>query len=226
MDFVKDISIAVRTAVAPIGPLVIPAIIAAVVLLVLFAKNSYKLFRVGLPFVAALAGAYIGAGLLGDIIKTNVPVIGDFVNPLYLAAGVVALVLGLLCAKFHKLTMFIIGAGIGVVAIDGLVKGLLWNMDFVNNIVDSVGGTGSITVAIVGVIILVICALLCALILKKFFKGIYILVTAIGGLVIAAALPAIFIFANTGIAEIAVIACAVIGLIFGIVNVCKQLKNA
>lgn len=227
MDFVKDISIAVREAVAGLGPLVIPAIIAAVVLVVLFAKNSYKLFRIGLPFLAALAGSYIGAGLLGGLVKDALPAVADIFNPHYVAGGLVALVLGLLCAKFHKLTMFLVGAGLGVLFIDELVKGLLWSLDFVVKTAESVpGGREGDVVKIVGIVILALCALVSAIILVKFFKGIYILVTAVGGLVVAAAVPAIFIFANTNFAEIAVIACAAIGLIFGIVNVCKQMKKA
>ena len=227
LDFVKDISTAVLGAAAGIGPLVIPAIVAAVVLLVLFARNSYRLFRVALPFLAALAGSYIGAALLGGILKDSVPAATDFVNPIYIAGGVVALVLGLLCAKFHKLTMFLVGAGLGALFVDGIVKGILWSFDFVNNIAESVPGgrTGSV-VMIVGMIILAACAIVCALLLLKFFKAVYVFITSVVVYVVVFAIPAIFVFASVSFAPIAVLACAGLGVIVGLFNIKLQYSRA
>ncbi len=227
MDFVKDISTKVLDATANLGALVIPEIVASVVLLVLFARNSYRLFRVALPFMAALAGSYIGAGLLGGFVKDTVPAIADFINPLYVAGGIVALLLGLLCAKFHKLTMFLIGAGLGVLFIDELIKGILWGFKFVNDIAEAVpGGRNGNFVKVVGIIILVGCAIVTAVLLLKLFKLLYVFITSVVVYAAAFALPAIFIFANASFAPIAVVACAGLGVIFGLFNIKLQYKRA
>lgn len=227
MDLVKNISSAVLDLASKLGALVIPAIIAAVVLLVLFARNSYRLFRVALPFMAALAGSYIGAGLLGELIEKNVPAIADIANPYYIAGGIAALVLGLICAKFHKLTMFLIGAGLGVLYVDALLKGFLWTLGFVNNMAESVpGGRTGDVVKFVGIAILVGCALACAILLLKLFKLVYVVITSVGVYAVVFALPAIFIFANASFAPIAVLACAGLGVVVGLFNIKLQYKRA
>lgn len=208
-----------------LGLLVIPVVFALSFALILFAKNSYKCFRVALPLLAAFAGAYIGAGLLGPIVKGIAPDLGSAC--IWIPGLVVAVVLGGLCTKFHKLTMAIVGLGIGALALDIVVKGLLWKLDFVNNLADKMpGGRSGVVVAIVGMIILVACAVLCAIVLVKFFRGIYIILTSIAAYVLALGLPAIFVFSTTAFAEIAVIALAALGLILGIVTTVKQFKNA
>jgi hypothetical protein len=208
-----------------LGLLVIPVVFAISFALIVFAKNSYKCFRVALPLLAAFAGAYIGAGLLGPIVKDMAPDLGSAC--VWIPGLLVALILGGLCTKLHKLTMTLVGLGLGALAIDGLVKGILWNLDFVNNMAENApGGKGGALVAIVGMIILAACAVVSAIILVKFFRGIYIILTSIACWVIALALPAIFIFSTTAFAEIAVIALAVIGLLFGIKTTVKQFKNA
>ena len=222
---IKEIITAVQGIAAGIKPalLLIPAVIAIVVLLSAFAKNSYKLFRIALPFIVALAGGYVGAGLLGSTVDAMLPGLG------YWIAGIVsALVLTGICSKFHKLSMFVIGAAIGVLVVDGLVKGVLWKLDLVNNIAESVpGGREGTVVAIVGFVILAICTLVCAKLLAKRFKAIYTLLTSVVCMVVAAALPAILVLGSMEVVgEIAVIACAVIGLIAGIKAAVKQIKNA
>ena len=224
---IRQIIDAATTLVAnlKLGLLVIPVVFALSFALIVFAKNSYKCFRVALPLLAAFAGAYIGAGLLGPIVKGIAPDLGSAC--IWIPGLLVAVVLGGLCTKLHKLTMTIVGLGLGALAIDVLVKGLLWKLDFVNNLAEKApGGRSGAFVAIVGMIILAGCAVVGAILLNKFFKGIYIIFTAIASYVIALALPAIFIFSTTAFAEIAVIALAVVGLIIGIVCTVKQFKAA
>lgn len=201
--------------------LVIPVAIALSMALILFAKNSYKLFKFALPVFAALAGAFIGAGMLGGMLA-GVP--GGY----WIAGGVAALVIGFLCSKLHKLTMFIVGAGLGAVVVDVLVKNLLWKLDFVHTIAESVpGGKAGMIVTVVGFIILAVCALVCAKILSKYFRGIYIILTSVVFTLVAVVLPVILAFgALETIGEIAVIAAAVIGLFFGIKTAVKQFKLA
>ena len=221
MEFVTKISTTVLEAVAKmeLGILVIPAVIIVVLALGLFAKHSYKLFKFALPVAGALIGSYIGAGTLGKMVADAVPALANIIQPYYLIGIVVGLVLALIVGKHVKLTIFLVGAGLGWIIVSEIVKSFLLGIDFVYNLAVS---SGLLVTNIVGYIIAALVTILCAVLLKKFFKGIYILVTSIGGTVVAAALGAIFLFNGTSIAEIAVIACAVLGLIFGIRAAAKQ----
>ena len=207
---------------ADLGILVVPVALIAVIALGLFAKNSFKLFKFVLPLLGAAIGAYFGAGLLGKTIATAVPGLAEIIQPVYLVAIVFALIVALIVAKHVKFTIFLVGAGLGYIIIAELVKTLLLNFDFVRNTAIS---AGIVITHVVGYIIAIAVAVLCAILLKKFFKPIYIIATSIAGMVAAAGVGAIFLFANTSIAEIAVLVCAVIGLVFGIVAAVKQFKN-
>ena len=208
-----------------LGLFIVPVVFAISFALIVFAKNSYKCFRVAFPLLAAFAGAYIGAGLLGPVVADIAP--GLESAAYWIPALLVASVLGSLCTKFHKLTMCIIGLGIGAVVIDKFLKGVLWGFDFITEWAENApGGRSGSTVALVGVIILAACAILGAILLVKFFRGIYIILTSVVCYVLALTLPALFVFSTFAFAEIAVIVCAVIGLILGITTTVKQIKRA
>lgn len=207
---------------ANLGVLVIPVALIAVIALGLFAKNSFKLFKLVLPLLGAAIGAYLGAGLLGKTIADAVPGLAKVIHPIYLVAIVFALIVSLIVSKHVKFTIFLVGAGVGYILIAEIVKGLLLKIPFV---VDTAVKSGIVITHVVGFIIAIAVTLLCAIVLKKFFKVVYIIATSIAGMVASAGIAAIFLFASTTIAEIAVLASAVLGLILGIVAAVKQFKS-
>ncbi len=207
---------------ADLGGFIIPVAIAVAIALVLFARNSYKLFRFALPVFAALAGAYIGAGLLGKPLATAVPALANVVNPYYLVGGVVGIVLGLLCAKLHKPVMFVVGAGLGYLVVGELAKTAILKLQITKDIIDA---TDTFMHRAVGVAICVICLIVCAIILLKFFKPIYIVVSSVGGVIVAFSVLAIFAFAGTSIAPYALLAAAALGLLVGIRTAVDQFES-
>ncbi len=202
-----------------LGAFVIPVAIAAVVLLALFARYSYKCFRFALPVLAGVAAAFIAFSAVRDLVTGSS--ISDLINIEYVAGAVVGLAIAGICVKLHGLAMLLLGAGVGYVALGGLVRETLLGVDYIYGLAVAAGSTVS---TIIGVAISLICLAVCAFIFKKLFKAIYVLVTSIGGMAAACGIAAVFIFANTSIAELTLLVALVIGAVVGLILSVKQLK--
>ena len=222
MPIVSDVSSAVLGFADKLSFFVIPAAIAIVVALFLFAKYSFKLLGVLLPLLGATIGAYIGADLLGGLIGKAIPAIADFINPAYLVGIVIAVILAFVCAKYYNFTLFLVGGGLGYIIIGAFVKSLLIPLDVVQ---DTAKAAGALVTDIVGLSISIVCGVVLAIVVMKYFKQIFTVVASAAGVAAAVALAAIIIFAKTTIIDYALIAGAAIGLIVGIKIGVDQLRD-
>lgn len=226
MEMVNEISAKILDLGAQIGALLgvffIPATILGAILLVVFARYSYKLLKFVLPVAGIAIGAIVGAGYIAPYVETSLPVVTQYVNPYYVCAIVLAAILGVLCFKFHTFAILLIGAFAGFVVIGRIVKDLLLSLPFINAIAGDVIRLKSY---IVGVIICFICMIVIAFLVKRYFKKIYVVTTSIGLTTATFGIAATLIFATTVIAPYATIAAAVIGFIVGSVFCYKQLGD-
>ena len=202
-----------------LGDFAIPTMLAVVIALALFSFNSYKLFRVSLPFAAAVAGGYLGANLLGATIGTMVPSVSSVINPKYLAGIIVAVILAIVCIKFHNFAMVIIGGCVGYLVLEHPFKKLLFTLQFVR---DLSAQAGPVVTGIVGLFVTIGLVIALAFLAGKYFKPVYIAVASAGAMTAATTILATFIFANTPIQSIAVLVAAGLGLIMGINAAVKQ----
>ncbi len=209
----EKISNLVLDLASKLGSWTIPAAIAAVIVLVLFASNSYRLFKFVLPILAAVAGGYLGAVSLGKLVYDSLPGITNIINPVYLVGAIVGIICGLICAKFHRFSMLVIGAALGYTIISRFVKDVVLSFQITQ---DTINATDHITHVTVGMIICIVCLILTAIVLVKFFKPLYIVLTSVGCIFIAFVLSSVLIFVNTAIANIALIAGLILGLLVGI----------
>ena len=219
MEIVKQISAPIIELGGTLGALLIPVIIAASLLLLVFAKYSYKLFRIVLPIAGLGAGYYAGSKMLGYFVQTNLPEVAKVIDPSIAAGVACALVVALFCLRAQSLTILAIGLCVGYALIGDTVIKLLRSLDFVAEILLNVDkGTALVLAAIISLV----CAVVTMAILKKFFNFVYIFTTSVGGCVLAFALPAIFIFASAAIFETAVAYAAGIGAALGLIFFIKQ----
>ena len=103
MEMVNDISAKILGFGAQfsgtLGMFFIPVVILSAIALILFAKYSYKFLKIVLPVAGMGVGAYLGATYVAPLVETHLAVVGQYINPGYLCAFVLAVVLGLLCLK-------------------------------------------------------------------------------------------------------------------------------
>lgn len=222
MPFVSDISSAVLGFANDFKFLAIPVVIAAVIGLVLVARYSYKLLGVLIPLLGATIGAYIGAGLLGGVIDKAIPAIAEFINPTYLVGIVIAVILAFVCAKYYNFTLFLVGGGIGYIVIAKLIKSVLIPLALVQ---DTAKAAGALVTDIVGLLISIGCGVVLAILVMKYFKQIFTVLTSVVGVAVAAGLAAMFVFANSSIADYAVVGGAALGAIVGIKLGIDQLRE-
>ena len=226
MEMVNDISAKILGFGAQIsgtlGMFFIPVVIISALALVLFAKYSYKFLKVVLPIAGMGVGAFAGATYVAPLIDKYLPVVGQYINPVYLCAIVLAAVLGLLCVKYHTFAILVVGAACGYLFLGRIVKDLLLSIPFVLHIANDVIRLKSYTV---GVIICAITMVIFTFIVKRYFKKVYVIVTSFGVATATLGIAAVLIFQSTSIATYAAIAGTAIGAIAGMAFCYKQLGD-
>ncbi len=199
---------------APLGVFVFPVIILAAAALLVFARYSYRCFRVVLPISAVVLGSVIGMNITGYLvtmfsINANLPI-----DLKYIVGIVLAAILCLLCCKCHRCAVLLAGAGLGYFVVGGAVAGFLKLFPFVQAVEN---GTAANIVETIDVIVALICMVVCAYFVNRYFKPVYIFVTTIGASIVALAFVAILLFQNSAIVDTAAIVAAVCGLVAGAV---------
>lgn len=224
MEMVNDISAKILGFGAQLGGTLgmffIPVVILSAIALLWFAKHSYKFLKVVLPIAGMGVGAYVGATYLAPLVETHLAVVGQYVNPVYLCAIVLAAVLGLLCLKYHTFAILVIGAACGYLFLGRIVKDLLLSIPFILQIANDVIRLKSYTV---GVIICAFTMVIFTFIVKRYFKKVYVFVTSFGVATATLAIASVLLFQNTSIASYAAIAGTALGVIVGLSLCYKQL---
>lgn len=219
MEIVKEISANVLSFGDSIGFFLVPAVVLVAIALFVFAKYSYKLFRIVLPLTGVILGAVVGSNVLASFVESSFPAVSNYLSPSFLAGIVVAALLAFFCFKFHKLTVLLIGASIGYLFVSGIIEALLRLLPIVQETLLNMTREQA---NIIGAIFSLVCVIITLVLFYKFFRPIYIFATSVGGAGLALGVTAIFIFANTSIAEIAVITAASIGAVIGLVFFAQQ----
>ena len=222
MEIVQKISAPIVEFGQTLNSFLIPCIIFAAIALIAFAKYSYKCFKVVLPLAGIVLASMVGAEIFAPVIESSLPAVVEFVNPYYLAGIVCAALVAFICIKMFKVTILIIGGCTGYVLISSLVHGGLRMIPFVSEIILN---TPKDKGAILSVTISIICALVTMFLFLKCFKLIYIFATSIAAGAFSIAIPAIFIFVNTGIADMATLVAAGIGAFIGLIFAAKQFSD-
>ena len=205
-----------------LGMFFIPVVILSAIALILFAKYSYKFLKIVLPVAGMGVGAYLGATYVAPLVETHLAVVGQYINPVYLCAFVLAVVLGLLCLKYHTFAILVIGAACGYLFLGRMVKDLLLSIPFILQIANDVIRLKSYTV---GVIICAITMVIFTFIVKRYFKKFYVIVTSFGVATATLGIASVLLFQNTSISTYAAIAGTVIGAIVGMTFCYKQLGD-
>lgn len=223
---IQEISARIIKSVALINTefavLVIPVVIIAAIALMAFARHSFKLFKVVLPFAGIVAGYVAGSHFIGDLLAKYAPAVGEHIDPYLLAGLVVAAAAAFFCIKFPIVSIFLIGGTAGYILIGRLAKDILLAIPFVHAIATSVERPKSMAV---GIIISVVCMIVTAFIVKKYFKTIYIMATSIGCSMLALGGAAIFLFESTSFTTYATIVALSIGAIIGLIFCYNQLDE-
>lgn len=205
-----------------LGMFFIPAVIFATVALVLFAKYSYKLLKIVLPLAGMAAGAVLGASFVAPFVEKTFPVVGEYISPFYLAALVLAAILGGLCVKYHTLAVLLVGACSGYLFLGRIMKDLLLSLPFIQHIAFDVIRLKSY---VVGVIVCTITMVIFTFLVKRYFKKLYVFVTSVGVATATLGIAAVLLFASTSFVTYAALAGAAIGLIAGMAFCYKQMGD-
>ena len=221
MEIVKKISEAVLPVGEKLDILLVPAIMLTVALLFIFARYSYRLFKILLPLTCIVVGSMLGSTVIGPMIEKAFPSITGYVNPAYIGGFACAGIIAFLCIKLIKLAIIVTGAGVGYHFISGIVHNLLRSTKFVSEILVN---TELSTAVFFSTILTILSIIVTVVLFHFFFKIIYILSTSIAGGAAALGIIAIFMFANTAIAETAVLVAAGIGAFIGLIFATKQIS--
>ena len=221
MEIVKQIAATLLPLGDKLGAFLIPTLILAAAILFLFARYSYKFFKVLVPLAGILLGSVVGANLITPLLVKSFPEISTYFNPAYLVGFVFAGIIALLCIKLLKLAIVITGAACGYLFMSGIVHNLLRATKFVSDILLN---TDMDTAIFFSTILTILCIIVTVVLFHFFFKTIYILATSIGGGAAALGLAAVFMFANTPVAESAILIAAGVGGFIGLILGAKQLS--
>ena len=191
------------------------------VLLFLFGRYSYKIFKVVTILASVALGAFAGYAFLAPAVGENIPVIAGVIKPEHTIALVCAVFMALICSKIFKIAVLITGAGLGYLFLSGLLHSVLRDTEFVGQVILN---TDMTTAVLFSTILTVLVVLLAMFIFQKFFKPIYIIATSIVSGAAALAIPAIFIFASLPFIETAVIVAAGLGAFVGLIFCGKQMS--
>ena len=214
MPIVEKISELLATVSNTIGIFVFPLVIVLSAALLIFARYSYRCFRIVLPISGVALGAMVGANVTDILVKTFAIEVSLPVDLKYIVGIVIAAALGFFCFKFHRLAVLVSGACLGYIVIGRIVKDFLLLFPFVQLVAS---GTEPKLIALVAAVVCIICMLVTAYFVDKFFKPVYLLVTTIGGAVLALLVPTVLMFTNPAIVGTAALVAAIIGLVAGAV---------
>ena len=222
MDIIQKTSEVLLSFSAKLGPLMIPIVFLASFILLAFAKYSYKLFKIILPVAAGIFVALATAKYLAPTVAKIIPGLAEKVHPSIISAGLIAVLVAIICYKLHVLTVLIVATGLGYTAVSWVVHKLLRTMDFVNKILWYLTMPEAV---LFSTVVSVVCAIFTVYFFYRHFRKTYIIVTAIPASVISFALLAIFLFGSFPFATLATLIAAGIGLIVGIVLCDQQLVD-
>ena len=218
MEIVQKISAPILEFGDKYATYLIPALIFIPLLLILFSRFSYSIFKFAFPIAGAVAGYFAGAKYLTQFLTKYFNGY-KFIKPEYVAGAACALVLLILCCKGRKVAILLGGAGVGYLVVGKIAIDALNKVSFMNKVL---ANTPDDKRTMFLAMISIVCSLVVMYLFHKLFNFIYIYATSIGSAVAAFALPAIFLFTKFGNLEIGVLACAgvgaLIGLIFGVVQ--------
>ena len=213
MEIVQKISAPILEFGDKYATYLIPALILLPILLILFSRFSYSIFKLIFPIAGAAVGYYAGSKFLTQVVEKFF--IGyEFIKPEHVAGAACALVLFVLCCKGRKTAILLIGAAVGYLVVGNIVADLLNKNSFMNEVLTN---TPDDKRTMFLVMISVVCSLVVMYLFHKLFNFIYIYSTSIAAAVAAFAVPAIFLFNKFGNLEIGVIVCAGIGVLIGLI---------
>lgn len=218
MEIVQKISAPILEFGDKFATYLIPALIVLPILLILFARFSYSIFKFVLPIAGAVAGYFAGAKYLTQFVEKYFTGY-KFIKPEYVAGAACALVLLILCCKGRKTAILLGGAGVGYLVVGNMVIDLLNKNSFMNEVLTN---TPDDKKTMFLFMISVVCSLVVMYLFHKLFNFIYIYATSIASAAAALALPAIFLFNKFGNLEIGVLVCAGIGAFIGLIFGCIQ----
>ena len=215
MPIVQQMSGLLTSISGPLGVFVFPVVIIAAAALLIFARYSYRCFRVVLPIAGVVLGSIVGMSITDFLIATfAIDTSALPIAPEYIVGIVLAAALGIFCFKFNRFTVLLAGGGLGYVVVGSAVVEFFKLFPFVQAVEST---TEASTVETVDMIVALICMVVCAYFVNKYFKTAYIFVTTIGVSIVALAFVAVLLFQNSAIVDTAAIVGAVCGLVTGIV---------
>ena len=184
--------------------------LASVLVLGLIALFSYKIFKLSLTIIGALAFGAIGSMFLAPLLINAIGEVGA-VNLTAIVGFVCALIGGLLMHFLFKLALFVTGAAGGWFFVAPFVLALLQSQFEAEFFATETGYY----------VVSAVCALLAAILFMFLFKFLYIVITSVGGMTVAGFMVGSAIMpANL----IVWVAFAAIGLIAGIFAAVYQYK--
>lgn len=213
MEIVDKISAFVLEYGNKLGAYLIPVLIALPILLILFSRFSYSIFKFVFPIAGAVAGYFAGAKFLTALVEKYFTGY-MFIKPEHVAGAASAFVLLIFCFKGRQVAMLAIGGIVGYlviakIAIDGLNKIPVMNEILTNTPDDKR--------TMFYVMISVLCALVLMCLCNKFFNILYIYSTSIASATAAIAVPALFIFEKVSVPDMALYICAGVGAFIGLI---------
>lgn len=198
----------------PLGVFVFPVVIIAAAALLIFARYSYRCFRVVLPVSGVVLGSVVGMNITGYLLGLIGTELTLPIDPKYIVGIVLATILGLLCFRFQRLAVFLAGGGLGYMVVGKAVAGFVKQFPFIQAVENT---TNTSIVETVDIVVCIILAVICAFIVNKYFKPVYIFVTTIGASIFALAVLTVLLFQGSAIVDIAAMVAAGIGLVVGAV---------
>ena len=220
MPVIQPILDIIATVTDAVGVFVFPLVIIFSLALTVFARYSFRCFRIVLPIAGVALGVYAGMSLSDFLVSIYAPEATFEVDPKYIIGIVLALILGAICVKLPDFTVLLAGAGIGYALIGPIVTGFLKLFPFVQAVESA---TDPAIVETVDMIVWLICMIVCAYLIRRFFKPIYLFATAIVPVVLAVVVPVVLILANSESLVTGTSIAAICGLALG--AVCYGIQN-
>ena len=220
MPVIQQILDIIATVTDAVGVFVFPLVIIFSLALTVFARYSFRCFRIVLPIAGVALGVYAGMSLSDFLVSIYAPETTFEVDPKYVVGIVLAIVLGLFCAKLPNFTVLLAGAGIGYAIVGNIVTGFLKLFPFVQAVEIA---TDPAIVETVDMVVWLICMVVCAYLINRFFKPIYLFATAIVPVVLAVVVPVVLILANSESIVTGTTIAAICGLVLG--AVCYGIQN-
>jgi hypothetical protein len=218
MEIVDKISALVLEYGDKLGSYLIPALIALPIVLILFSRFSYNIFKFVFPIAGAVAGYFAGAKFLTAFVEKYFTGY-KFIKPEYVAGAACALVLLIFCFKARKTAMLAIGATVGYLVIGKIAIDALNMIPFMNQVLTN---TPEDKRTMFYFMISALCAIILMCICYRYFNALYIYSTSIAAAAAAIAVPAIFVFEKIPAPDFALPICAGVGAFIGFIFGCIQ----